>query len=133
MLLPAFITGWGMQGVWLMTATMNADVCDEDELVTGHRREGMYGAVFALEQKIAFGVASGLGGLLAVRCGYTSGAPKSPEVLVTLKHAFIITQVAFLVLAAVVIAFYPLTRARQREVRRLLDERHAARQAAPLS
>ena len=104
-----------------MTATMNADVCDEDEFRTHHRREGLYGAVFALEQKVAFGVAAGLGGFIAVRCGYTSGALEPSEVLDVLRHAFIGTQLVFLGLAAPVIAFYPPSRQRLPEIRLRLD------------
>ncbi len=121
-----FLIGWGMQGVWLMSATMNADVCDRDELETGHRREGLYGAVFALEQKIAFAVAALLGGYLVSRCGYvTTSAPALPTLL-QLRATLIATPLLGLGLAAAAIAFYPLSRARLVEIQAVLTARRAA-------
>ncbi len=118
-----FLIGWGMQGVWLMSATMNADVCDSDELVTGQRRSGLYGAVFALEQKIAFAVAALLGGYLVSQCGYVTAAPPTMTTLLQLRGTLIVTPLIGLALAALIIAFYPLTRARVEEIQ--------ARLAAP--
>jgi glycoside/pentoside/hexuronide:cation symporter, GPH family len=107
-----FLIGWGMQGVWLMSATMNADVCDNDELTTGHRRQGLYGAVFALEQKIAFACAALLGSYLVARCGYLAGTTPDLTTLVPLRTALVIAPLAALTLATAAIATYPLTRSR---------------------
>lgn len=119
-----FLIGWGMQGVWLMSATMNADVCDSDQLATGRRREGLYGAVFALEQKLAFAVAALLGGYLVSRCGYLPGGAPDLPVLLNLRTTLIVTPLVGLGFAAAVIAFYPLSRARVDEIQTLLAARH---------
>ena len=121
------LIGWGMQGVWLMSATMNADVCDSDELATGQRREGMYGAVFALEQKIAFAVAALLGGYLVTRCGYVTSAAPLPSTLLELRTTLIVTPLVGLGFAAAAIAFYPLSRARVDAIQAALAERRAKR------
>lgn len=126
-LLSNVLIGWGMQGVWLMSATMNADVCDSDELATGQRREGLYGAVFALEQKIAFAVAAMLGGYLVGGCGFVTNMVPESETLLALRTTLIATPLAGLALAAVIIAFYPLSRVRLGEVQRAL----AARSGTP--
>lgn len=118
-----FLIGWGMQGVWLMSATMNADVCDSDELATGHRREGLYGAVFALEQKIAFAVAALLGSYLVSRCGYVASAFPAMPTLRPLRAPLIATPLVGLGLAAAAIAAYPLSRARVAEIQALLAAR----------
>ena len=117
------LIGWGMQGVWLMSATMNADVCDSDELATGQRREGMYGAVFALEQKIAFAVAAILGGYLVSRCGYVTSEVPSQSTLLELRTTLIVTPLVGLGLAAVAIAFYPLSRRRIEAIQSALAAR----------
>jgi len=122
-LASGFLIGWGMQGVWLMSATMNADVCDSDELETGHRREGLYGAVFALEQKIAFAVAAVLGGYLVSRCGYVTSQIPTETTLLELRTTLIATPLVGLGLAAVSIAFYPLSRSRLLEIQSLLQAR----------
>jgi len=117
------LIGWGMQGVWLMSATMNADVCDSDELATGQRREGMYGAVFALEQKIAFAVAAMLGGYLVTRCGYVTTVAPSSATLAELRTTLIVTPLVGLSLAAISIAFYPLSRSQIDAIQRSLAAR----------
>ena len=126
-LLSHFFIGWGMQGVWLMSATMNADVCDSDELATGHRREGLYGAVFALEQKVAFALAALIGGYLVSHCGYIAMASPTLPTLLRLRTTLIATPLAGLGLAAVAIGYYPLSRARLAEIQSAL----AARRLAP--
>ncbi len=123
-----FLIGWGMQGVWLMSATMNADVCDSDELATGRRREGMFGAVFALEQKVAFAVAALLGAYLVTRCGYVASTTPSAAVLDQLRVTLIATPLVGLAGAMGCIGWYSLSRARVAEIQTLL----AARRPVPL-
>lgn len=122
---PNFLIGWGMQGVWLMSATMNADVCDSDELATGQRRGGLYGAVFALEQRIAFAVAALLGGYLVSRCGYEPSATPALPTLLQLRATLIATPLVGLGFAALAIAFYPLSRERVEEIQAQLAVRRA--------
>lgn len=130
-LASGFLIGWGMQGVWLMSATMNADVCDSDELETGQRREGMYGAVFALEQKTAFAVAALLGGYLASRCGYVTSQVPSHEILLALRTTMIATPLIGLGLGALIIAFYPLSRLRLLKIQSLLVTRRLGENPEP--
>lgn len=126
-LLSNVLIGWGMQGIWLMSATMNADVCDSDELATGQRRGGLYGAVFALEQKIAFAVAAVLGGYLVSRCGYVTNATPTLPTLLELRTTLIATPLVGLTLAALAIATYPLTRAQLAAVQQALAARSEKR------
>lgn len=120
-----FLIGWGTQGVWLMSATMNADVCDNDELATGRRREGLYGAVFALEQRLAFAAAALLGGYLVGRCGYDPGTAPSAAVLAELRAVLVAVPVAGFALAAASIARYPLSGVRVGEIQARLAARRS--------
>lgn len=121
-----FLIGWGMQGVWLMSATMNADVCDHDEFTTGQRREGLYGAVFAFEQKIAFAAAALLGGYLVTRCGYVAEAAPLPTTMLALRTTLIVTPLIGLACAVAAIVFYPLSHERLRCIQAQLDARRLA-------
>jgi GPH family glycoside/pentoside/hexuronide:cation symporter len=125
-LVSYFLIGWGSQGVWLMSATMNADVCDYDELLHGHRREGLYGAVFAFEQKLAFAAAALLGGYLVTRCGYVHDAPVSEPVIAQLRATLIVTPVIGMVVAALCIRRYPLSRDSVEAMQRKLAKRRPA-------
>ena len=53
-----------------MFNTMTADVCDDDELRSGRRREGMFSAVKGFGLKAAQGLTFGLGGYMATAAGY---------------------------------------------------------------
>lgn len=50
-LLSTGIVGLGLQGAWMTFYTMTGDVCEEDELKTGLRREGIFSSMggFALK------------------------------------------------------------------------------------
>ncbi len=126
-----FLIGWGMQGVWLMSATMNADVCDSDELATGQRREGLYGAVFALEQRIALAGAALLGGYLVSACGYVTDASPAAATLERLRATLIVTPLVGLGCAAACIALYPLSHARVVGIQAELAARRAASHPPP--
>lgn len=116
-----------MNGVWLLMVSMIADLCDVDQLATGKRREGMFGASYSAIEKASLALASTLGGFLFLWAGYNPSSAEAghvaPEVIERMKTIFIVAQCASLTLALLVLARYPLTRARSLEVRRLLDER----------
>lgn len=129
-----FILGLGFQGCWLMIDSMTADVCDEDELVTGRRREGLYSAVKGFAMKLSMSLAAVLQGALLTLSGFDVKVAEltgtvSDEVITRLMIMFIFLQAAVLVIALVIFYYYPITREKAEETRRLLDERHATAQA----
>lgn len=69
-LLTTVIACMGLQGCWLMVSSMVADVCDEDELKTGLRREGMFGAVNGFALKAALSATAMIGGILLTVTGF---------------------------------------------------------------
>jgi Na+/melibiose symporter-like transporter len=71
-LLTTVMACMGLQGCWLMVSSMVADVCDEDELKTGLRREGMFGAINGFALKAALSVTALIGGFLLQYTGFNS-------------------------------------------------------------
>jgi len=69
-LITTVIACMGLQGCWLMVSSMVADVCDEDELKTGLRREGMFGAVNGFALKAALSLTALIGGVLLQFSGF---------------------------------------------------------------
>ncbi len=53
-----------------MISSMVADICDEDELKTGLRREGMFGAVNGFALKAALSLTALIGGFLLTTSGF---------------------------------------------------------------
>lgn len=124
-ILTGLIWGLGIQGCWIMVAAMTADVCDEDELKTGLRREGVYGAVTSFALKAALAITSGLGGLVLVISGYHAGTEPGPQVIFTMRALYVGLQALGLIAGIALLWHYPITRERAEQTRRLLDERHA--------
>jgi GPH family glycoside/pentoside/hexuronide:cation symporter len=109
-----------------MIDSMTADVCDEDELRTGLRREGMFGAVKSLALKAGVALTGLTGGLVIKLAGASDAAQGvSPEVAQTLKTLFVSIQTIGLIAGILVFVFYPISRAKSEETRRMLDQRKA--------
>ncbi len=75
--LPFF--SFGIGGLFTLMMSMTADVCDLDELATGKRREGIFGAIYWWMVKLGFAVAGLLSGAIMSLVAFTPGAPMQPE------------------------------------------------------
>ncbi len=126
-LVSTVIVGLGLQGTWMTFFTMIGDVCEEDELKTGLRREGMFSSIGGFSRKMAVAVAAVMTGYILKWIGFDaevaaeSGVPDG--VLALLKYSFVTGQALVLGLGLLLISFYPITRARALETQRLLKER----------
>jgi glycoside/pentoside/hexuronide:cation symporter, GPH family len=118
------ILAFGIPGANLMFSSMIADICDEDELVTGLRREGAYIAVGGFFGKAAQVGTLLLAGALPRMAGYTdTSVPPELAQLETMRAMLIGIQFVALIIAITILWFYPLTRSRSEATRRLLDQR----------
>ncbi|MFK7910920.1 MAG: MFS transporter [Akkermansiaceae bacterium] len=114
MYVAAFVSFMGMQGCWLMVDSMVADVCDADELRTGLRREGMFGAVKGFALKLAQAITSAVGGYMIALAGFDpdvandTGVPE--DVIFNMKAMVVGVTCIGLVVAAIVMWFYPISR-----------------------
>jgi GPH family glycoside/pentoside/hexuronide:cation symporter len=126
--LTTAVTMLGMPGCWLLIGSMVADICDEDELKTGRRREGMFGAVNGFVLKVAAAVTSLIGGAMLSFSGFNpdqaNAGQMSAATALAMKNLIVGAQALGIILAILVVAFYPITRRRAEETRRILDERH---------
>jgi glycoside/pentoside/hexuronide:cation symporter, GPH family len=75
--LPFF--SFGIGGLFTLMMSMTADVCDLDELATGKRREGIFGAIYWWMVKLGFAVAGLLSGAIMAVVAFTPGAALQPE------------------------------------------------------
>jgi glucuronide carrier protein len=130
---PAFaialfgLLGIGLGGVNTLMWALEADTVEFGEWKTGFRTEGTSYAVFSFTRKAgqAIGAASaayaiGLG-------GYVAGAASQPGSAVdAIKVTAGIVPAVFIVVAVAIMAFYPLTETRFREIVRDVAGRRAA-------
>ena len=75
--LPFF--SFGIGGLFTLMMSMTADVCDLDELATGKRREGIFGAIYWWMVKFGFAIAGLLSGAIMSAVAFTPGAAVQPE------------------------------------------------------
>jgi GPH family glycoside/pentoside/hexuronide:cation symporter len=126
-LIPTILIFPGLSCVWLLFGSALADVCDTDELISGRRREGMFGAAFALVFKVGAAVVTGLSGYMLLWSGYQENVSlQSTETLFRMRLAYIIVPTCLLAVAALLVWRFPITRASAALVRAELDARHAA-------
>jgi glycoside/pentoside/hexuronide:cation symporter, GPH family len=132
--IPIFLFGPAWNCAMIVLPSMVADVCDLDELETGLRREGMYGAVNSWIVKLGIGAVTCVSGVVVTLVGVNPhAATQTVATLTSMRLAFIIIPVLFILGAIYLSVLYPLTEARAKEVRAILDARkdEAAPQSAP--
>lgn len=115
----------GMVTIWIMEASMIADVTDLDELQTGMRREGMFGAVQSFIFKLSNAAVLGISGLLIAFTGIDTEliGTQSPQTILKMRLLFTFVPAIFLTGAVLLAWRYPLTRERCAEIRAELNRR----------
>ena len=108
----------------LLIASMTADVCDEDELRTGTHRAGAFASAMGATLKATLTVMIIVGGYLPALAGYTDLVrPPTMDQLFNMRLQFAGVQFILPLIAMWLVWFYPITKARDAEIRRLLDAR----------
>jgi len=123
----ACVAAVGYSAADMIPWSMVADVADEDEILSGERREGLYVGIFTFIRKFAgaIGVAVAFAALDAV--GFEQGMEPSERVLWTLRSLTAGVPLLFVVASAAAARRYPLGRARHREILDELAERRSRR------
>ncbi len=118
--------------VWIainiLTPAMLADICDEDELRGGMRREGLFGAIFSWIMKVGYSAAY-FGAFLSLDLtGFDAalGGNQTPETILRLRLILALSTAAWAVVAIFLLRVYPLDRKRAHEIRAALEERRGA-------
>ena len=97
---------------------MMADVCDEDELKTGERREGSYAAAGSFLKKTVEVLVLALSGAMPRLAGYVDASvPPTLEQLERMKVLLYGTDIVGVLFALALLWCYPLTRARCQRIR----------------
>jgi GPH family glycoside/pentoside/hexuronide:cation symporter len=120
--LPFF--SFGIGGLFTLMMSMTADVCDLDELATGKRREGIFGAIYWWMVKFGFAIAGLLSGAIMSVVAFTPGAALQPAGAVDGLRLFYSGVPIFGTLLAMwVMRDYDLDEARATEVHAELTRR----------
>jgi Na+/melibiose symporter-like transporter len=116
---------FGAQSSNMIYESMMADVCDEDELQTGERREGSYAAAKNSLYKMMEVSVLLLSGWMPSLAGYVdTSIPPTMDQLERMKFLLCATDIAGISIALLFLFFYPLSRNRCHDIRRQLDARN---------
>ena len=117
------VSGFGYCAADLAPWAMIGEAIDEAELRTGKRHEGLYNGLFMFLRKIAG--ASGVAFMLFAfdLAGYAQGPTQTEAALLAIRTATALIPAAVLLIAILIAARYPLTRAVHAEIRAQLDAR----------
>ncbi len=131
MLLPLPLFAFGIGSLFTMMMSMTADVCDLNELNTGTRREGVFGAIYWWMVKFGFAIAGLFSGLILAWVGFDQNvAAQSVETLEHLKLAYILLPMAGTSIALAVMSRYDLSEQKAHEIRQALEARRGVRSVA---
>ena len=120
--LPFF--SFGIGSLFVLMMSMTADVIDLDELTSGLRREGTFGAIYWFVVKFGFAIAGGLSGVILSSVGFDSGATAQPEGAIDgLRLSFSGIPILGTIIAMLVMRNYGVTEETANEVRAQLDKR----------
>lgn len=122
--LPLF--SFGIGSLFTLMMSMTADVCDMDELTSGKRREGIFGAIYWWMVKFGFAIAGLLTGVIMAAIGFKSGAPTQTESAITgLRLSFSGLPILGTLIAIWVMWDYDLSEEKANQIKEELARRKA--------
>ncbi len=123
--LPFF--SFGIGSLFTLMMSMTADVCDMDELASGKRREGIFGAIYWWMVKFGFAIAGLLTGVIMSLVGFDASAATQTEGAVTGLRLFFSGVPILGTLGAIWVMWnYDLTEKKANDIKKELEARKAA-------
>ena len=124
--LPFF--SFGIGGLFTIMMSMTADVIDLDELTSGQRREGIFGAIYWWMVKFGFAIAGGLSGAIFSVIGFDTALEVQPEsAIVGLRLFFSGLPILGTVIAMLIMRDYDISEERANEIKAQLKIKRAER------
>jgi GPH family glycoside/pentoside/hexuronide:cation symporter len=121
-----YLAGFGLGGRMVVMMAIIPDIIDDDELRTHTRKDGAYFGMMSLLRKLSRSLAMGFSGIGLGFFGYVSGvAEQSPEAIGGIRIMFCIVPAIASGLCAVLLLWFPITRAKHAETLEALAQRHA--------
>lgn len=111
--------------IQIMNVSMLADICDDDELRHGLRREGTFGSIFTWVQKLGFSGAF-FGAMLSLKwTGFDAAleGAQSPDTILGMRLTLAVPTAIWALIALALLAMYPLTRDKMYATRDELERR----------
>jgi GPH family glycoside/pentoside/hexuronide:cation symporter len=123
--LPFF--SFGIGSLFTIMMSMTADIIDVDELNTGLRREGIFGAIYWWMVKVGFAIAGAFSGLIIWIVGFNSELPTTDQVgaVEGLHIFFCVLPVLGTLVAMYIMKDYGIDEEKANDIRAQLEARKA--------
>jgi GPH family glycoside/pentoside/hexuronide:cation symporter len=124
LLYAAPFAAFGVGSLFTLMGSMIADVCDYDELETGERREGVFGAIYWWMVKIGMAMAGLLTGIMLNASGFAVElASQSERTLFLLRVFDVGVPLVTSAIAIVIMLTYQISERKAYEIRAELERR----------
>lgn len=118
---------FGIGSLFTLMMSMTSDVIDIDELNTGKRREGIFGAIYWWMVKFGLAIAGLLSGLILTIIDFNSGAPtQTYETMFKLRLFFSAIPLLGTLIAIWVMSDYDVSEERSHEIREAINRKKSA-------
>ena len=131
LLVAAPFIAFGLGSLFTLVSSMVADVCDLDELQTGTRREGMFGAIYWWMVKLGLAISSLVSGILLNVTGFNIalGANQTPRALLYMRLCDIGIPIVTSLVAIFIIMTFDISEAKAYDIRTQVERRRGERRA----
>jgi len=125
LLIAAPFISFGLGSVFTIISSMLADVCDLDELETGTRREGIFGAIYWWVIKLGQALASLISGVLLNLTGFNIalGAHQTTQTLFYMRICDVGIPIVSSIVAIYILTTFEVTEDKAYEIRQELEKR----------
>lgn len=124
-----FLSGIGFGATLAIPSSIQADVIDYDELMTGERREGQYIGIWSLAKKIAAAAGVGIGLFILGTAGYKPNSEQPESVVFTLRLLYALVPCLCNAAAILIALAYPITEDVHSEIKIAIARRKAGETA----
>ena len=117
---------FGYSGVGFVGTTIQPDVTDVDEMITGRRREGVTATFSSFIKKTISGLMNAMTGLILSSFGFVTGKTditQKASGIFGLRLTYIVLPLIFAVLSVLAIYLYKMSKADHEMIRTAIDEK----------
>lgn len=116
-----FFSGIGLGGTLALPSSMQADVIDYHEYLTGKRQEGNYIGIWSISKKLAAALGVGSALFILGLSGYIPQEPQPEQVITTLRTLYALVPSLCNVVAIAIALAYPIDKNRHQSILRAIE------------